>query len=246
MAACPAEFSPLLECDVNAAWQTIGTATVDGKARETAWTNWSNHACLCQIDPWMRCFNKALRQTHFVAFAARVRTGIFGRAKPVGSQQVEKVMRHVAQTLMLVGCNDPHRTCGSKELDLPFRHLLKIHKEQDPAPKPQLTLLVKTIEQARARCQATQPARTQATAELVIIAFFFLLRVGECTMPNATKSTRTVQLRVKDAFFQKHGLSLPNTAPFLQLSQANSVTLHLDNQKNGQRGATICHTACQG
>jgi hypothetical protein len=41
-----------------------------------------------------------------------------------------------------------------------------------------------------------------------------------------------------------NGVVLPNTTPLNQLLQANSVTLYLDNQKNGQRGATIHHTAC--
>jgi hypothetical protein len=37
---------------------------------------------------------------------------------------------------------------------------------------------------------------------------------------------------------------LPNTAPLAQLVLAESVIFYLDNQKNGQRGATIHHTAC--
>jgi hypothetical protein len=41
-----------------------------------------------------------------------------------------------------------------------------------------------------------------------------------------------------------NGVVLPNTTPLNQLLQADSVTLYLDKQKNGQRGATIHHTAC--
>jgi hypothetical protein len=84
-----------------------------------------------------------------------------------------------------------------------------------------------------------------AIADLVTIAFFFLLRVGEYTMPAATRTTRTVQFRTQDVTFRDAaGNIIPNTVPPLKLSQAALVTLWLDNQKNGQRGATIHHTAC--
>jgi hypothetical protein len=112
---------------------------------------------------------------------------------------VEKALRHVAQTLVLAGFDDPRQTYGSKELDLPFRHLLKGYREQDPAPQPQLALPVITIERAGAYHQETP--LTRATAGLVTIAFFFLLRVGEYTMPRRNVRTQTEQLRVQDVTF---------------------------------------------
>jgi hypothetical protein len=217
---------------------------VDDKARLAAWTNWTLYARQCCIDPYMRYLTRSLKQTYLLAFAARVRTGIFGNASQVGSQSVEKALRHVAQTLILAGLDDPRRTYGAKELDLPFRHLLKSYKDKDPAPKPQLALPVATIERAGAYHQAPNTARTQATADLVTIAFFFLLGVGEYAMPRLNVQTRTVQFRVKDVTFRRAGLVLPNTAPVHQLEKADSVTLYLDNQKNGNKGATIHHTAC--
>jgi hypothetical protein len=85
----------------------------------------------------------------------------------------------------------------------------------------------------------------RAAANLTITAFFFLLRVGEYTMPKPRVMTRTVQFRVQDATFRRaDGTVIPHAADLAALSAANSVTLHLDNQKNGQRGMTILHTAC--
>jgi hypothetical protein len=87
---------------------------------------------------------------------------------------VEKALRHVAQTLLLLaGYDNPRRTYSGKELDLPFQHLLKGYKEQDPAPKLQLVLPVTTIEHTGAYHQAPQHALTWATADLIIIGFFF-------------------------------------------------------------------------
>jgi hypothetical protein len=101
------------------------------------------------------------------------------------------------------------------------------------------------VERASANHLAPNAARVRATATLISVTFFFLLRVGEYMMTNKKVRTRTVQLRVQDVKFQTAaGYVLPNTAPVAQLLQAESVTLWLDNQKNGQRGATIHHTAC--
>jgi hypothetical protein len=123
----------------------------------------------------MWCFDKSLKQTYLIAFAAWVQTGISGNAIQVGFQSVEKALRHVVQTLLLAGFDDPRRTYGAKELDLPFRHLLKSYCHQDPAPQPQLALPVATVERAGAYHQAPNTARTRATADLITIAFFFLL-----------------------------------------------------------------------
>jgi hypothetical protein len=47
-------------------------------------------------------------------------------------------------------------------------------------------------------------------------------------------------------FRRSDGAVIPNTAPLCDLLRADSVTLWMDNQKNGQRGTTIHHTACPG
>jgi hypothetical protein len=195
----------------------------------------------------MRYHTKPSKQTYFLAFAARVRTGVFGNAVQVGHQTVEKALRHVAQTLLLAGYDDPGQTYGSKELDLPFRRLLKAYKNKDPAPQPQLAIPVATIERAAAYYQTPTSALIRATADLTAIAFFFLLRVGEYTMPERTVQTRTVQFRLQDVTFRRaNGFVIPSTSPLDVLLNADSVTLWMDNQKNGQRGATIHHTACPG
>ena len=87
---------------------------------------------------------------------------------------------------------------------------------------------------------------TAAVADLATIAFFFLLRVGEYTMPASNRRTRTVQFRVQDVKFYKNGLILPNNSPLQVLYQADGVALCIDNQKNGTRGETIHQHALQG
>jgi hypothetical protein len=156
---------------------------------------------------------------------------------------VEKALRHVAQTIVLAGYDDPRKTLGSSNLDLPFSRLLTSYRHDDPVPQPQLALPVNTVEAAGIHYQAND-ARSRAAADLVTTAFFFLLRVGEYTMPRRNARTRTVQFRIQDVTFRDaDGTVILNTAPLHVLTAANSVTLFLDNQKNGQRGTTILHTS---
>jgi hypothetical protein len=87
----------------------------------------------------------------------------------------------------------------------------------------------------------------QALADLVILAFFFLLRVGEYTPPGNRK-TRTTQIRRKDMQFWKkrpNGLIdriSPQATP-AEILAADAITITLDNQKNGQRDAVLHHEA---
>jgi hypothetical protein len=85
-----------------------------------------------------------------------------------------------------------------------------------------------------------------AIADLLTIAFFFLLRPGEYTMPTSRSRTRTVQFRRKDVRLFKQGNILPHNTPLDKLRTADAVRLYLDNQKNGQRGSTMHHTARPG
>jgi hypothetical protein len=161
-----------------------------------------------------------------IAFAARVRTGLYGKGPQVGHQSAEKALRHVAQTLQLAGYDNPRKTYGSKELDLPFHHLLKSYKDDNPAPKPQLALPVPVIQTASSRFEHHHSPRDRAISDLVCMAFYFLLCVGKYTMPSPGTITRTVQFRMKDVHLWRNGLLLDNYAPRAELMTADAVTLY--------------------
>jgi hypothetical protein len=87
----------------------------------------------------------------------------------------------------------------------------------------------------------SQQPRTALTANLIVLAFFFLLRVGEYT-PSREKR-RTVPLRKKDIRLWRTGTILPNDSPLAVLATADAVTICLENQKNGHKNATLHHTS---
>ena len=146
----------------------------------------------------------------------------------------------MAQAFVLEGYPDPRRTDASSDLALPFTHLLKSFRDRDAAPKPQVALPVHAIAlAAAARNDPNASPREIATAHLIVMAFYFLLRVGEYTLPPEHRTTRTVQFRICDIRFWQGQTLLPPTSDAAILAAASSVTLIMDNQKNGQRGDII-------
>jgi hypothetical protein len=86
----------------------------------------------------------------------------------------------------------------------------------------------------------------KATADLILIAFYYLLRVGEYTHKAANNNSKqTVEFRAEDVTFFKRFQGklrqLPREAPDEDIMSADSSTLKIDNQKNGLHGVCINH-----
>jgi hypothetical protein len=125
-------------------------------------------------------------------------------------------------------------------------------RRADPPSIPQLAVPVAVPIKCynMAYKQGTTSNRSKATADLTLIAFFYLLRVGEYTTPRQVRrnnewvrATRTIQFRTKDVGFWKNGQHLDRTSPLSILLTADAATLKISNQKNGRMGQTIHHTA---
>ena len=81
---------------------------------------------------------------------------------------------------------------------------------------------------------ARATAKDKAIGDMCLIAFYFLLRVGEYTSHRKGANTRTVQFRARDIVFWDENLCrIPNEASLEKLLQAHSATMTIDNQKNG-------------
>lgn len=91
----------------------------------------------------------------------------------------------------------------------------------------------------------------RAVGDLVMIAFYYLLRIGEYTIKGSRNETKqTVQLKLEDVtFFQKNESGslrcLPRDAPDHLVQTADGAMLKLDNKKNGWKGVCIFHK-CNG
>ena len=118
--------------------------------------------------------------------------------------------------------------------------LLRQYKDADPPSLPKHALLSSTVRWLVQRYQAKDPGG-QALADLVTLAFFFLLRVGEYT--PAPRAKRTVPLRRKDIILFKAGARLSHSAPLATLLEADALTVRLAGQKTGLRNVHLHHVA---
>ena len=150
---------------------------------------------------------------------------------------------------MVCGTN-PTKIEGQDKFLLALQMQLDGYIMQDPPPKKKLPVeadvpefLVKTAYEVK------DNTFEQATADLALIAFYYLLRIGEYTLKNRKAKgkknvKRTVQFKYEDVSFfhrdQKGVLrQLPRDSPDELIMTAESAALKLDNQKNGWKAACI-------
>ncbi len=126
-------------------------------------------------------------------------------------------------------------------------------RRKDPLPVPQLAVPVEVVEMMYTLALKSGKAKDLAVADLAIIAFYYLLRVGEYTKPRfvtvngkKTKATRTVQFRIRDiGFFQKDTIinfwSIKGKRLLRTLLNCTGGVMKITNQKNGRMGQTIFH-----
>jgi hypothetical protein len=130
-------------------------------------------------------------------------------------------------------------------LDLLIARLLKKYSDEDPPPEPKLAIPVSTISEIAEKYWWS--THLSAVADLVIIAFFYLLRVGEYTAPANPQKKRTIPLRGCNIRLWTHdGHLIPHSAGLNALLQADSATVCIAHTKNGTKGAVVHHSCGRG
>jgi hypothetical protein len=180
-----------------------------------------------------------------LTFAVAVREGKFGLGATVKVQSVERALRHVTQKLVLDGHSNPRKALpAQQQLDLPISWLLKGFQDSDPVVEPKLALPMLTISAISQNYQLN--LHLDVVADLVTVAFFYLLRDGEYTSPAQSRAKHTIPLQRSDIRLWKNGILLPHSAGLTTLLMADSVTICIANTKNGTKGAVIHHDAFGG
>lgn len=164
------------------------------------------------------------------------------------SQSFKCLLVAITMSAKLVGKQSPFfKTEG--EFILPIKWCLEGFCRKDPPSQPQLAVPSSVPKEAFKYGQKIGSDKQIAIGCLSVIAFYFLLRVGEYTDPctvtrrnvEAVRATCTKQFRVGDIVFFKDRKPLPRDSPLEVLSSADSVTMRIDNQKNGIQGQTLHH-----
>jgi hypothetical protein len=175
----------------------------------------------------------------FLTFAVAVREGQYGPGAQVKDQSVKKALRHVAQKLVLDGHPDPRKASPAQQsLNLPISRLM------NPPAEPKLAIPISTIT-AISNNYRWNP-QLDAVADLITIAFFYLLRVSEYTSPATSREKRTIPLRLCDIRLWWNGIVLQHSSGLENLLTADSAIICIANTKNGSKGVVVHHVAIGG
>ena len=120
--------------------------------------------------------------------------------------------------------------------------------EKKSTPIPQLAVQVSIPEYLFGKVFLSKATPIEITIGLfALIAFYYMMRVGEYTVPAATdyeigSQTRTVQFTVNDVMFWKKRVVMTN---WKNIHNPDEATLRLTSQNNDKKNGTIHHDAIQ-
>ncbi len=171
-----------------------------------------------------------------------MREGQYGLGSQVKVQSVKRALPHVTQRLVLDKHPDPQQASSAQHaLDLPIAWLIKKFRDEDPPAQPKLAIPILTITALSKNYRMTP--YLEAVTNLVIIAFFYLLRVGEYTTPHSARTKKTTPLWDCDIILWYWGKIIPHLAGLRALMQADSTTICIAHTKNDTKGAVVHHEA---
>jgi hypothetical protein len=143
---------------------------------------------------------------------------------------VEDAVRGIGQTFASVGAADP-RLNSVGAIDLRIQRELSCYSKQDPPPNRVKPIPVPILMHILVTALAAGTTFMIAVADMIAVAFFFLLRPGEYT---GTQSLDAVPFRLCDTQLFHGPVRLDqNHASDAVLLGATSVSLTFTTQKNG-------------
>ena len=227
-----------------------GRLEATSRGRKKYWDHWQQYTAPVGVDPYLQdaSFQKRIRLLS--GFAARVRTGYYGKGNQVKNCTVSSALTAIGQTIALACDANPIKAVGSERLLPRLQIMLDGYRKADPPTRKKLPVQADVVELlVDAAYKNGQNPGQQATADLSMIAFYYLLRVGEYTIKDKRNNTKqTVQFKFEDvSFYKKNSRGnlryLPRDASDELIMTADGATLKLDNQKNGWKGVCVYHEA---
>ena len=198
------------------------------------------------VDPHLQNTTFSDRARCLISFAARVRTGWFGRGKQVQANTVASAITAVGQKIALDTNTNPTKLTGTDKFIPALQEILDSYRNADPPTEKKLPVEADVPELLFDMGYGSNGTVLGKTVgDLTLIAFYYLLRVGEYTTKGSrNESKRTVQFKLEDiTFFDRNERGqlrcLPRDATFDLLLGAEGATLKLDNQKNGWKGVCV-------
>jgi hypothetical protein len=214
-----------------------GVTSRRAAAHDHHWVRWEEFCSTHHIDPFLR--QHADPVPILQVFAQRYRDGrIAPSGRQVAARTVEDAIRAVAQAHTILGAKDPRKDDFGK-IDYRLTRQLRSYSKVDPPPKRvkpvPITLVLYLL---RIAYNVDCSDDNQAIADMICIAFFFLLRPGEYT--GTSTDSHPFLLEHVTLHLGSRPLHYI-TSPLAQLYAATSVTYTFPQQKNNNRNEQVAH-----
>jgi hypothetical protein len=152
----------------------------------------------------------------------------------------------IGQVIALATNTNPTKVVGSDKLLPRLQQMLDGFRKADPPTTKQLPVEA-DVPEFLVKVGLAPESREidRAVGDLTLIAFYYLLRIGEYTTKGArNNSKQTEEFKMGDIMFFAKDLNgnlrcLPRDAPDDLIAGAEGATMKLDNQKNGWKGVCV-------
>jgi hypothetical protein len=176
-----------------------------------------------------------------------VREGKFGHGRKVRASTVSAALAAINKTISLATRQQPLKENGTSNFLFAISETISGFAKEDPPVEKKLPIAVDVVEWlVKQGLIPEAEERERAVGDWALIAFYYLLRIGEYTVKGKRNdSKQTVNFMMKNAtFFKKDA-----TGRLMQVARndwkniltADAATLTLENQKNGWKGVCISH-----
>lgn len=223
------------------------------KTRDSHWRHWCATVKPLGVDPYLQNVPFKRKVRCLTIFAGLVRKGYFNnKRKQVRATTVASALTAVGTTCALAHEVNPTKTKGSDKFLPRIQQMLEGLGKQDPPSDKMLPVEMDVVEYLVMLGMASGATeKEKAIGDLAMIAFFYLLRVGEYTAKGRgarnMAATQTQPFKLRDvAFFYIHSATkrlrkLLGMATDMDVMAAKNATLRLDNQKNGWKNVCVNH-----
>jgi hypothetical protein len=228
-------------------WKAItnGVVAKTTSDRQKYWRHWCSYTALFRFDPFLSNASSTDKDQIICAFGANVRTGAYGRGAQVKVQTVTDALSAISTTIQLAGQRSPVYREDQK-YTLAIERMVEGFRREDPPSIPQLAVPINVPNACYQAGIKSTDQKLRTTSCLVLVAFYYLLRVGEYTKPRFVtrngkkeRATRTKQFSVQNVGFFKDGHIISRHSSLEVLLTCDAATLKITNQKNGRMGETV-------
>lgn len=256
MAAAPTHTRAGFIRELRSALETAGKSLAGKtrKAQSSTFQRWREFCTEFGKSPTLDdVHNQEAKLLFLIVFGKRYRAGAITGNDTVRGDTVEKALLAVGKGFTDLGRPDPRKQDGSTNRYHPLlAAFLKTLKDQDdPATRayPANVSLLRQLPHVLLIDHRLLGEFNLHVADLIVAAFYFLLRPGEYCLSTSTTDadSRTSPFRFRDLSLHIDGQLFPaTTAPLNDVTirtRVTHATLTFTDQKNAVRGETITHNA---